>query len=349
MPIDPDHAYWDGGGGTSEIPDDSRQQARRQIILGASQDRDRVQRSGIDVLAWYRPFHVFRQTWGIYLTVSGIRYVAAEVLRIDPRTPLERGIEVAITALLRHEEFHYQVEVYATGHELATGVPTYRRFQHRFQLSGHLRRAESLANRRMVTHNWSGLGGASTKQAVETVADAGPLDYAHWRAYAPADRYAEAKSALAAEVIEADAYHLPDDPPCSMPAGSGPVPPRYAFFPGRQLSTPIWKRHQVPLYLIQDVSRTSTFGGIFFANVSWKQLRLWARKALPDWYFPAKPGPHKGKDSKIWPTGQLGVGYGISITIHDSTNAVSPATLDEIAKHAKLPLSAIGRRVSVVR
>ena len=87
-----------------------------------------------DALAWYMPRHFSRPNWGIYLTEHGIEHVAAVVIQgLLHRTPgsdvkdhLEAGITAAFKFLLRHEAFHFAVEMYATGIEVASpGRRTY--------------------------------------------------------------------------------------------------------------------------------------------------------------------------------------------------------------------------------
>lgn len=207
QPIDPDFAFWDTDGNSEAtfLPDELRGpllddiRARRSRVEGPLTD------SGVEALAWYRPYHSSRDRWGIYLKLDGIAYVAGEVLRAHGGGPLglDLAIRAAPAALLRHEEFHCEVEIFATGPELAAGRPTYLPYNSYFRRAGAFRREEALANRRMVTQRWGKLGGATTRRAVEVVADAGPPSYRRWRDCLDAKAYDEAKSLLAGEIIDA--------------------------------------------------------------------------------------------------------------------------------------------------
>ena len=343
--LDPGSAFWDQENRSPDVrivPDESRGELLDDIGARSSRVRGHVLNEGVEALAWYVPFHL-HDDWGIYLTIDGIAYVAREVLDSHGAStgPLDLAIEVGATALLRHEEFHYEVEVFATGQELLLGKPVYRRYLDHFRGTGRFRREESLGNRRMVRHRWKSLGGQPTVEAVKGVADAGPRDYSHWERYVPNQAYTEAKDALMAEVVEGKSHPLSGDPP-GAPVPLTSIPRRYGFFPGRQHSTPIWRRCSIPLYVVTD-SVVTPWDGLFFANLAWRQLLKWGKSAVPGWYFPAVPGPHKGEDSKIWTGGSPGEGYGIPVKVYGGTNAVSKATLDGIARHAGIPVGMVGR------
>ena len=144
------------------------------------------------------------------------------------------------------------MEVYATGLELSLVRPIYLPYSRHFASTGAFQREESLANRRMVHHHWghAPLGGGPTRTAIEALAEdlPGPHNYSRWRDYGPAKQFDIAKNTLAAEITETRYIGMSTDPPSSTLAGSSatPLPPLYSFYPGRQLSTPMWDRCHIP-------------------------------------------------------------------------------------------------------
>jgi hypothetical protein len=84
-------------------------------------DLDRVEgqlrEAGMDLLAWYTPYHHAPGTWGIYLTEWGSDYLASQLGRAD----------LALDALWGHEYFHFLTEVAATLGEVISTVPIYVR------------------------------------------------------------------------------------------------------------------------------------------------------------------------------------------------------------------------------
>ena len=320
------------------------------LPLGHQQIRESVQQKGVDALAWYQPFHSYGRRWGIYLLANGIAYVAHEIMlahRAGSTTFRRRdAVRAAIEALLRHEESHFEVEVYASGLEVNLCRPVYLPYRRYFGRTGDFCREESLANRRMVDHGWAKkphLGGHVTKDAIEALADMGPRDYSLWREYVAGTSFDIAKNSLGAEIVEARYVGIDSDPPGSgSRLHSGPLLPRCAFYPGHQLSTPFWDRCHIPVY-VTGVIPGSVWSHVFFTNLTWRQLREWGAKSLPSWYFPAVPGPHGGVDSKVWTGGRPGVGHGIPVKVYGGTKAVSVATLRDIADQAGIRVVDIGR------
>ena len=90
-----------------------------------------------DALAWYVPYHFSSNRWGIYLTEHGIDKVAGVVLAgLMLREPGRAQAELTADAvtyganfLLRHEAFHFAVEMFATGLEAAQRVRMYRPYE----------------------------------------------------------------------------------------------------------------------------------------------------------------------------------------------------------------------------
>lgn len=249
-----------------------------------------------------------------------------------PRTPLtpERALQAAAAALLRHEEFHYQVEVFATSLELTTERPAYRPYKEKvYRPLRHTADLleEALANRRTVRYAWHRYGGPHIRQVIEQVCDNAPLPYREWRAFAREPRYSDGLNLLASQI------HA---------GGARPSPkPAAAFFPGRAGRTPVWRREQIPLYLVGEPI-PSAMADLFFSNLNWREFRRWLRMRCPAWYVPQDPSTHRGDDSKIWPSGRPGIGQGIPIKVYPGTRAVSASTLKDVARVMEVPPSRIG-------
>ena len=91
------------------------------ISKGATEEKD-----GIDLLAWYQPFHwSSSNSWGIYILDGGVRYLSENVFEhsddIMPRKDLIRGFKL----LFLHEFFHFNVEIQASIQELETSNSIY--------------------------------------------------------------------------------------------------------------------------------------------------------------------------------------------------------------------------------
>ncbi len=83
------------------------------------------------VMAWYIPRHFSRTHWGIYISEKGIQSLASNLLwelrrksYSVPANPVD-AVRYATYFLMRHEAFHFTLEVYATGLEAALVSPKY--------------------------------------------------------------------------------------------------------------------------------------------------------------------------------------------------------------------------------
>ena len=94
---------------------------------------DLVERHGVEVLAYYVPFHHHRhpQDWGIYLRREGIVHVRQKLLQfaLDDHyeeqlfgDDLEIPTRVAVKVLLLHELKHHAIEVACTRHEIQNRI-----------------------------------------------------------------------------------------------------------------------------------------------------------------------------------------------------------------------------------
>ena len=170
---------------------------------------------GLELLAWYSPYHLAPWHWGVFLRAFGIEQIG--------RALREAGVpSVSIPALaqrflLNHELTHYRVELAMTSLELATQRALFldgRRAQ--VARSGWGMAEEGLAN----AHARSGLH-QSYRSAMDGWLASSPPGYKDWARHRPA------KSSLSwAEVISdlVDAPTVPWVPVPGKPDWAAEVP-----------------------------------------------------------------------------------------------------------------------------
>ena len=109
-----------------------------------------LQIKGIDALGWYMTFHQRAVQHGIYLPIEGIAQLAVTALR-HLALPLERRLEIAFHAILRHELFHFAADCMAANWELATRAVVYWWAAEEFRANpGYKDLEEALANAYML-------------------------------------------------------------------------------------------------------------------------------------------------------------------------------------------------------
>lgn len=81
---------------------------------------------GADALAFYLPFHFYRERWGIYVLSSGVLHLASELKGGALSKGDEAYLEVADWILIEHEQFHANTEIAATRAELISRQSLYR-------------------------------------------------------------------------------------------------------------------------------------------------------------------------------------------------------------------------------
>lgn len=87
-----------------------------------------VEESGIEALAWYRPYHLNQGRWGITITDRGIWYIAQYLVKEMYSEPysaeqIQECFDIATEFLYHHEMFHFKVEFTATVMELNASKP----------------------------------------------------------------------------------------------------------------------------------------------------------------------------------------------------------------------------------
>lgn len=97
-----------------------------------------------DDLAFYLPFHFYRDAWGIYVRASGV-WTLARQLSSDPALD---DLRFAYNALLLHERFHFLTEYAAARLEVVAAVSRYREY---FGMSDAALLEEATANAHAVT------------------------------------------------------------------------------------------------------------------------------------------------------------------------------------------------------
>jgi len=75
---------------------------------------------GIEALAWYHPFHISADKWGIYIPITSVHYCAARWF--NPRIRPSHRAPLALTLLLNHEVIHHACEYMVAQFELLIRV-----------------------------------------------------------------------------------------------------------------------------------------------------------------------------------------------------------------------------------
>lgn len=225
----------------------------------------------VDAIALYRPWHFFREAWGVYVferPLLAFTRTIAEACNEDPR----RMAALVFRQVLEHEWTHFDIEVIATGLEEVLSEPCYVSYSwERFRLpyrdvaeTGPLEEAVATWSEvRFARGRLPGQLGPKPPvyvAAVEQVADRSPDGYREWRCMLPARNRERVIAAVASLIL---AHH-----------------------PGLATGT-WWKpsaatRRQVPIYWIGNPDHLSGFGGKAksLAAPSIRVLRKWLQRCV---------------------------------------------------------------------
>lgn len=141
----------------------------------------------IDRLAFYLPFHYFRDWWGIYIFPEGILRIRQEMqpfFRVHQIGPREQ-VRLAKQLLYHHEYYHHAVESFGTRLEAVTNQPCYLQgFSPRYQQTAHTSQcleetcANSYAREKLLMHHKAlGVPRALLAQAINKWFSGQPLGY----------------------------------------------------------------------------------------------------------------------------------------------------------------------------
>lgn len=83
-----------------------------------------MQIKGTDALGWYVTFQQRSAQHGVYLPIEGVATLAVGALR-HLAVPLERRVEIASHAILRHELFHFEADCMTANLEMSLGQQVY--------------------------------------------------------------------------------------------------------------------------------------------------------------------------------------------------------------------------------
>jgi hypothetical protein len=105
--------------------------ARKVGVRGRCEDCPVLRKgapAGIDVLAYYLPFHFYLKDWGIYVRSSGILQVSSHLASTRHKRESSDLTNLAYGLLLHHERFHFLTEMACSRAELVLAVPLYARY-----------------------------------------------------------------------------------------------------------------------------------------------------------------------------------------------------------------------------
>lgn len=105
-----------------------------------------VGQQGIEALAWYHPFHVSANKWGIYIPVTSVHYGAERWF--NRRIRRSRRASMALEVLLAHEVMHHACEYAVSQFELLLRAPCWAPARERLKQArlGWFNDEEALAN-----------------------------------------------------------------------------------------------------------------------------------------------------------------------------------------------------------
>jgi len=134
---------------------------------------------GADALAFYAPFHFYRNEWGIFIRMSGVVHLA-EVLKGGALRPGdEHLLDLAESVLAEHEWHHAATEIACTRAELVARRPLYLPYFASTEAAQH---EEALANAQAIT--WVFDSGPAKSRAESWMSRQGPgyREYGSWLA-----------------------------------------------------------------------------------------------------------------------------------------------------------------------
>jgi hypothetical protein len=124
---------------------------------------------GVDALAWYVTFHVRGAQWGVYIPISGLLYMIANVFRPLPADSAAK-MKIAFRALHQHELFHFAVDYMSAQWEAITGQACHRPARAlRDPVAGYILREEELANAHMIRSLRGGLAALKVRGRTEAL------------------------------------------------------------------------------------------------------------------------------------------------------------------------------------
>ncbi|MEX3644269.1 hypothetical protein [Mycolicibacterium porcinum] len=108
------------------------------------------QLQALDAYAWYTTFHQKRFQYGVHIPIEGILAFTLHAFA-DLNLPLERKVQLAFHAILRHELFHFNVDCMTANWEMATGGTVFWAAKERHRSEhGYVALEEGLANAYML-------------------------------------------------------------------------------------------------------------------------------------------------------------------------------------------------------
>ena len=170
-------------------------------------DRE-VREWGLEVLAWYRPFHYLpTELWGIYITLDGLRYLTHR-LHHYMRLQFPVAIWYAVEILWQHEVFHFLVEAFSATVELVTKSPKYLPYhRHFYEAYWPNCLEEALANRHVLgRRSLSGI-----KHFLYAFFDQQPGWYKEYRRFLAYVKFREGRMELCNQIIFLRDLRLPID------------------------------------------------------------------------------------------------------------------------------------------
>ena len=146
-----------------------------------------VVKEGIDIVAFYAPFHFFKDYWGIYVVrdmLHGLAWLAYNRVGISKLLKQEI-VHDTLDAVMEHALLHFRVEFLTLLIEAAFMCPVYIPYYYRSRKdSSYSLEEEAIANAHMLTKDMP----QEVKEVLRELSDASPPGYRDYRHFMRGDR-----------------------------------------------------------------------------------------------------------------------------------------------------------------
>lgn len=133
-----------------------------------------IQTRGLELLAWYTPYHFDQSNWGITIRNRGVEIISHSL--VHEGVPLSSANNIAEKALIAHELGHFQIENGVSLIEILGGIPYYVQ-RAKFYKTGWCNEEEALCNALAFEST------SKHKKEISNFLDRGPAGYSDWRGH----------------------------------------------------------------------------------------------------------------------------------------------------------------------
>jgi hypothetical protein len=117
---------WIGPSDERDLPSDDSHPWRIEGPIDPQQPPPELERFGADALAFWVPFHFYRERWGMYIRLSAVPYLARVLKGGSLRPGDEHYLDLAEGILYEHEWTHANIEIACTRAEMVARQSLYQ-------------------------------------------------------------------------------------------------------------------------------------------------------------------------------------------------------------------------------